>query len=63
VGAANQKGSLVELLLLAEFESCSYIGGGQLWIVMLLECQQFASGWCGSYPIWLGFAVAKGHDG
>jgi len=63
VGAADQEGSPVELLLLVEFESCSYVGGGRLRIVTLLECRQFASGWGGSYPIWLGFAVAKGRDG
>ncbi len=63
MGAVCQKGSPVELLLLAEFESCGRCGGDRLRLVSLLGFLQFVVEWHGNYPIFLGSVVLKGRDG
>jgi len=62
LGAADQKRSPVELLLLAGLESCGHLRGDRWRLVTLLGWQQFVSEWHDNCPIFLGSVVPKGHD-
>jgi len=63
VGADNQEGEAVELLLLAGFEAGYHVGGDQLQIVAWLGCLLSVSEWYGRCPRWLGSLVSEGRDG
>jgi len=63
VGAAYPMGSPVELLLLAEFESCGCCGGDRLRLVTWLGFLQFVAEYHGNCPRFLGSVVPTGHDG
>jgi len=63
LGLADQKGSPVELLLLARLESCGRLGGDRWRLVTLIGWLQFVSEWHGNCPIVRGSVVPKGYDG